>query len=35
MTVSTSPTTENAGNAVIKGLKLEAQWLLGPYLSFT
>src|SRR6185437_4526471 len=33
--VSTSPTTENAGNAVIKGLELEVQSLLGPHLSMS
>ncbi len=31
--VSTSPTTENAGNAVIKGLELELQSLLGTHFS--
>ena len=33
--VSTSPTTENAGNASIKGVELEAQSVLGPNLSLS
>src|SRR4051812_37795079 len=32
--VLTSPVTQNAGNAVIKGVELQTQGLVGKYLSF-
>jgi iron complex outermembrane recepter protein len=33
--ISTSPVTQNAGNARIKGLEIEAQSILGPHFSLS